>query len=169
LHIYDADDFMIDLTASVRRAESWNIHPVPVHGGKIGLRTALDELVKDGWQFQRALFETHGSSGSIAFGGQSITGNTFRTYYAGRGYERIFSYWFCRIYFNGCNVADDPGGWDFLDAAGAIFLRIGGGTVFGQTGSGRPIIFTGHIHHFRSSTSYSVWWPGGKFLGHDVE
>jgi len=173
LHIYDADDLSVDFTASVRSTLTLYgrtfIHKVPIHDGKFGLRTALDKLVKDGRQFSRALFETHGSSGRIYFGDDAISGDTFRTYYAGRGYESIFSYLFCRIYFNGCNVADDPNGWDLLDAAGSVFLRRGGGSVFAQTQIGRPIILTGHVHHFGSSTHYSRWAPGGVFLGHDVE
>jgi hypothetical protein len=172
LHIYDANDLLIDFTASARRHNLFsnaNIYPVPIHGGRLGLRDALDKLVSDGQQFSRALFETHGSSGAIFFGDQYVTGSTFRTYYAGRGYERIFPYVFSRIYFNGCNVADNPYGWDLLDAAGSVFLRRGGGTVFAQTGVGRPIIFTGHVHHFGSSTSYSVWAPGGLFAGHSEE
>jgi len=176
LHIYDADALSIALTASARRnprlpglSLPTNIYPVPIHGGRHGLLIALDKLVKDGQSFSRALFETHGSSGSIYFGGESITGDTFRTFYNARGYDRLFSYLFCRIYFNGCSVADNPYGWDLLDAAGAVFLRLGGGAVFAQTEPGYPNFFNGHVYHFGSFTSYSVWAPGGMFLGHDVK
>jgi hypothetical protein len=174
LHIYDADDLLIDVTASVRNfgipgLSVKRIHQVPVHGGKVGLLTELDNLVKTGRSFRRALFETHGSTGAISFGGEKVTGDTFRTLYNNRGYERIFNYMWARIYFNGCNVADDPKGWDFLDAAGKVFLRLGGGTTFASTGVGRPIIFTGHVHHFGSDTYYSLWAPGGHFVGHSKD
>lgn len=171
LHIYDADSLSIAMTASARRNTLWsrpNIYPVPIHGGRLGLLTALDKLVRDGQQFSRALFETHGNVGTIFFESEAITGDTWRSFYNNRGYEKIFSFWWCRIYFNGCNVADNPSGWDFLDAAGSVFLRRGGGRVFAQTGVGRPIIFTGHIHHF-GSTRASLWAPGGMFAGHVEE
>ena len=173
LHIYDASDNMIIATAFVRRNHPMKsmldyVHAVPVEGEKAGLRAALDELVSTDTQFGRALFETHGSTGAIYFGGEAVTGADFRGW-AGRGYERIFSYLWARIYFNGCNVADSPNGWDFLDGAGSIFLKRGGGTTFAQTGVGRPIIFSGHVHHFGSSTAYSLWAPGGVFTGHDVD
>ena len=174
LHIYDVDDFSIVSTAFVRRNNPLRsaldvVHPVPVEGGQVGLRNALDALVRDRQQFGRALFETHGSTGAIYFGGEAITGSDFRSFFTGRGYEKISPYLWARIYFNGCNVADAPNGWDFLDTAGRLFLRFGGGTTFAQTGLGRPIIFTGHVHHFGSSTSYSLWAPGGVFAGHDVD
>jgi hypothetical protein len=178
LHIYDATDFSIDLTASVRNfsfsipgLNPWGnrIHQVPVSDGISGLRQALDELVKRNLTFSRALFETHGQSGAIFFAGQRIDGETWRNYFSGRGYERIFPYLRCHIYFNGCNVADDPNGWDFLDAAGSVFLKRCGGVVFAQTGLGRVIILTGHVYHFSASTKYSVWLPGGFFLGHNVK
>lgn len=167
LHIYDADDLSVDLTASVRRYREWT-YRVPIHDGKLGLRNALDALVSEGKQFSHALFETHGNVGQIFFGNQAVTGNHFRTYFAGRGYEKIFSYLWARIYLNGCNVMDDPFGWDLLDAAGSVFLKRGGGTVFAQAGAGRPLIFSGHVHHF-GKTSYSVWAPGGVFTGHNVD
>ena len=138
LHIYDADDLSVDLTASVRRYREWT-YRVPIHDGKLGLRNALDALVSEGKQFSHALFETHGNVGQIFFGNQAVTGNHFRTYFAGRGYEKIFSYLWARIYLNGCNVMDDPFGWDLLDAAGSVFLKRGGGTVFAQAGQAAPL------------------------------
>jgi len=98
-----------------------------------------------------------------------IDGDTWRNYLADRGYERIFSYWHCRIYFNGCNIADNPKCWDFLDAAGSVFLKRGGGIVFAQTKVGRTMMLTGHVIHFDAETKRSVWSPGGLFLGHNVE
>ena len=176
LHIYDSTDFSVDWTASVRNfsipglGPGKNIHQVPVSDGISGLRRALDQLVRDGRSYSRALFETHGNSGSITFNGERIDGETWRNYYSGRRYESIFSLWGpSRIYFNGCNIADDPLGWDFLDAAGSVFLKRGGGVVFAQTDVGRVNFFTGHVIHFNDSTKYSVWLPGGVFLGHNVK
>jgi len=171
LHIYDASDLSIDSTAAIRRLWSapQNIHRVPVYG-YVDLLDKLNELVRDGREYPRALFETHGSSGAIYFGNDKINANMMKHNFAGKGYDRIFPYLWSRIYFNGCNVADDPDGWDFLDAAGSVFLRRGGGIVFAQTEVGRPIVLpAGHVHHFGATTAYSVWMPGGYFAGHQED
>src|SRR3954449_2512351 len=93
LHVYDTNDLMIDMTASIRRNALWlprdNIHPVGVKS-VLELRDALDEIVEKGLSFPRALFETHGSSGTIYFGPHAIKADTWRGLFGGRGYERIF-------------------------------------------------------------------------------
>jgi hypothetical protein len=173
LHIYDPTDLLISLTASVRRFNTpWltgNLTQLPIRNGLVGLLNALDDLVSKRREFARCIFETHGESGTIYFGRERITGDTFRTFYNKRGYEKLFPYLWSRIYFNGCNIADIPNGWDFLDGAGSVFLKLGGGSTFAQTEVGRPVIFTGHVVHFGASTHYSRWAPGGLFLGHWLE
>jgi hypothetical protein len=61
LHIYDAESYSIRATAWARRNASivvpLMVYPVPVEGGRWGLRTALDKLVKEGLTFQRCLVE----------------------------------------------------------------------------------------------------------------
>ena len=171
LHIYDASDLVIALTASARRNTLWsrpNIYPIPINHGIPDLLLELDKLVNTRQEFSRALFETHGSSGSISFGKDRIDGRVWRIVFKNKGYESIFPYYHSRIYFNGCNVADNPHGWDFLDSAGSVFLKRTGGVAFAQTGVGRPIMFTGHVVHFGGSTAYSTWAPGGVFLGHSI-
>jgi hypothetical protein len=167
LHVYDSSDLMIDITASIRRLVGRSpVHQIAVKG-RFDLVDALDKLVSDGEVFGRAIFETHGSTGTIYFGEDPITGDVFRGW-TSRGYNKIFGMW-ARIYFNGCNVADDPDGWDFLDGAGKLFLSRGGGQTFAQTGAGRPILFSGHVVHFNAKVCRSVWAPGGFFSGHVVE
>jgi hypothetical protein len=167
LHIYDSSDLMIDFTSSIRMVFGMDrVHRIAVPG-RFDLVDAIDELVAKDMTFNRCLFYTHGSSGSIRFGRDRIDGNVFRGW-SSRGWNRLFAY-HSRIYFNGCNVADDPWGWDFLDGAGKCFLSRAGGVTFAQTGVGRPIIFTGHIVHFGAKVCKSVWAPGGLFVGHSVE
>jgi hypothetical protein len=173
LHIYDASDLSIRYTAWARRHEdllaSFMVYPVPIDNGVAGLQRALDELVSDRKTFARCLFETHGNAGRIYFNGEKLDATALSARFANRGYEKIFPYPFSRIYFNGCDISDDNGGWDFLDAAGRIFLRLGGGTTFAQTGLGRIPpwgLFTGHIYHFGANTCYSLWLPGGRFISH---
>jgi hypothetical protein len=173
LHIYDCSDYLIAATAAARRnIMGENTYPVAVNGIN-DLTEALDKLRDGDHEFRRALFETHGSPGTIYFGGEPINAKTWKTSFAGRGYERIFPYYLCKILFNGCRVAEDgknEKGWDFLDAAGSVFLKIGGGVTMAQTGVGHPIILTGHIRHSGDDSAfYSTWAPGGTFLGHEVE
>ena len=78
------------------------------------------------------MFYTHGNSGKIFFGEQQ--GN--RTIDAGvlqtklNGYDALFPK-FTRMHFAGCNVAEDEVGWKFLETAGKVFLKRGGGLTFG--------------------------------------
>jgi hypothetical protein len=167
LHIYDSSDFMIDLTASIRRLTgSASIYKIAVEG-RFDLVDALDKLVSDGETFSRCIFETHGSPGAIYFGQDLIDGDVFRGW-TNRGYNKVFNLW-SHIYFNGCNIADNETGWDFLDGAGKLFLTHGGGQASAQSEVGRPILFTGHVVHFGAKVCRSVWAPGGVFLGHTVE
>lgn len=169
LHIYDATDRSIRLTSWLRR-NSWgaNVYPVPIEGGLEGLRVALRDLVSAGKTFDRCLFETHGSEGQISFGHEALAMSNIDSWLANQGYDRLFPHR-SRIYFNGCNIADNDKGWDFLDAAGRIFLRIGGGETFAQTRFGTAYPWNwlnGHIYHIGSQTCYSRWYPGGVFRDH---
>ena len=101
------------------------------------------------------------------------TPETLKSFFANRAYEKIFPYFHSRIYFNGCNVADDPSGWDFLDTAGSIFLKMFGGVTFAQTKPGYVLpawsSLTGHVAHLFADTCYSVILPGGRVSGHVKE
>ena len=169
LHIYDAADRGTRLTAWIRR-NSWrsNVYPLPIEDGLAGLMRALDKLAAERKTFQHCLIETHGNAGVIFFKGEFLDGQRLTIFFGGRGYESIFPHW-SRIYFNGCNIADDDKGWDLLDAAGQMFLRIGGGETFASTrfGSLYPWDYlNGHIYHIASDTCYSRWFPGGVFRDH---
>jgi len=97
LHIYDSSDLMIDITTSVRRVFGMDrVHRIAVKG-RFDLVDAIDELVAKDMTFNRCLFETHGSSGSIYFGGDAIDGDVFRRWFS-RGWNRLFAY-HSRIYF----------------------------------------------------------------------
>jgi hypothetical protein len=69
-----------------------------------------------------------------------------------------------RVYFNGCNVAEGSAGWDFLEAAAAVFLNPGGGTVFGQTSAGFANPLNGHVVHLWGKTKTLFVDPKGKIL-----
>ncbi|HEY3621145.1 MAG TPA: hypothetical protein VGL12_01890 [Roseiarcus sp.] len=178
LHIYDAESYSIRATAWARRNASivapLMVYPVPVEGGRWGLRTALDKLVKEGLTFQRCLVETHGNVGAIFFDDERVDESNLVQLYGNRGYENIFSHVMAnKIYFNGCYIADDGGGWQFLDTVGRVFLRRAGGVVMAQTGAGRHLLgwttLTGHIIHFGADTCYSTILPGGMAAGHTTD
>jgi hypothetical protein len=111
--------------------------------------------------------------GDIYFDDEAVDSGNLKSFFANRAYEKIFPYFHSRIYFNGCNVADDPSGWDFLDTAGSIFLKMFGGVTFAQTKPGYVLpawsSLTGHVAHLFADTCYSVILPGGRVSGHVKE
>jgi hypothetical protein len=145
LHIFDSSDSRIIQTAE-KRGELWR---VGLASGN-DLVPALDDLLKGGARFDRVLFETHGSPGTIYFGNQYV-GASWWTSVLNRGYTNLTTA-NSRIYFNGCNVAEGADGWAFLDAAARCFLTPGGGEVFGQTSLGFGNPFNGHVVHLWGTT-----------------
>jgi len=143
LHIYDASDWRVRQTAGRRDA----VYGLGVRKVNDDLVRGLDALAAGGQRFAQILFETHGSPGVIGFGDESICAGWLRENLKTRHYETL-----ClpdtKVYFNGCNVAEGDEGWDFLEAAGEVFLRTEGGTVFGQNSLGWGNPFNGHVVHF---------------------
>jgi hypothetical protein len=160
LYIYDASSPEDRDQARVRFGDG-DVRALAV-ASRAELTTELDRLVAEKAYFSRVLVQTHGAPGRIDFNGLSIYDTTLKTHFAGRGYERLFPL-YTRIYFDGCNVAEGSSGDGFLQTVGEIFLRRGGGEVFGWTSLGYgithriPIIgghtvhVTGHVKkmHFR--------------------
>jgi hypothetical protein len=178
LHIYDAESYSIRATAWSRRNENIlatvMVYPVPIEGGRGGLRPALDKVLKEGATFQRCLVETHGNVGRIAFDDEKVDAIDVAQLLGNRGYENIFpNPMVNKIYFNGCYIADNGGGWEFLDAVGRVFLRKSGGVVMAQTGAGRVLpgwsLLTGHVTHIGADTCYSYILPGGVVGSHKTE
>ena len=149
LHIFDSSDMRIRQTVNARSTPG-TVTRLPVSDGD-KFADALDSLVSASSTFDRVLFETHGGPGLIEFGGKSITADWWRWAARWRKYTRLTTAG-ARVYFNGCNVSEGPSGWDFLEAAAAVFLTPGGGTVFGQTSVGFGNPFNGHVVHFWGST-----------------
>lgn len=145
LHVFDASDWRIRQTAGARG----EVHRLPVTSGA-ELLTQLDALKGAGKHFSRILFETHGSPGRISFGNRYIDATWVRSLIP-RGYTSLTTR-NARVYFNGCNVAEGDGGWDFLEAAVELFLTPGGGEVFGQTSVGFGNPFNGHVVHLWGDT-----------------
>ena len=150
LHIFDSSDSRILQTVDARG----ETNRVPISDGNAFLGI-MDGLARKALEpstaaFDRVLFETHGSSGKITFGNTYISGS-YLAGCTGRGWANIVTL-NARVYFNGCNVASDPNGWAFLEAAAAVFLTPGGGEVFGQTSLGFGNPFNGHVVHLWGST-----------------
>ena len=131
LHIYDGDFNWLMRSSAVGRKAS---HTIKVTGGVAGFFRELDALVAKRMTFDRAVIESHGNAGMIFFKGQVIRASDWRQR-SGRGYERLFPN-VARIYFTGCNVADQEAGWEFLTEAGKLFLRGSGGLVFAHDSVG---------------------------------
>lgn len=144
LHIYDSSDSRIVQTANQRGA----VNRLPIANAN-NLLGALDGLLTNGSFFDRILFETHGSPGRIYFGGVYIDAAWWNAI-PGR-FNRLAAST-CRIYFNGCNVAEGSSGWAFLESVVGCFMTSGGGEVFGQTSVGFGNPFNGHVVHLWGST-----------------
>lgn len=99
------------------------------------VRAGLDGLVAGKQRFNRVVFDTHGSEGQIVFGEDGFGAITWRTMFAGRGYEDLFPF-FSKMYFSGCNVSDTGEGWDFLEAASDVFFKAHGGVTMAYTSLG---------------------------------
>ncbi len=167
LQIYDADDEATRDTAGDRGGVS---HSVAVTGGREGFANAVNRLAVSGRIFDRVVVESHGGPGQIYFGGQFIDAAFLRVLFTGN-YLRLFPM-YTRMYFNGCYVAQDGTGWDFLESAGAIFLKAGG-SVFAHTSAGYAFpgwvpMAGSHTVHFSGSTRFVEVGFGGVILGRDT-
>jgi hypothetical protein len=154
LHIYDSSDSGIVGTAKNRSADK-----KLAISDKTDLKDSLDKLITEGKVYDRILFETHGKPGMIKFNNKELD----RSYWLlipGR-YEKLTAP-FARIYFNGCNVAEDEVGWRFLEAVARVFMPASNGEVFGHTsmGLGNPYPFGSHTWHFWGDTR-TVYVKGG--------
>ena len=144
LEIYDDDSLLMSHNAWARTG--LDLYQLGIKNGKDGLIKSLDKLLLEHKTFKRVLFNTHGNEGMILFKNQPIDAAWLKGL-RGRRYERLFLFPKTRMYFAGCNVAEGTRGWNFLEAAGQTFLRIGGGVVFASTG-GSPLC-SGLDHYYR--------------------
>src|SRR5438876_10462370 len=74
----------------------------------------LDDLVRRGAGFERALFQTHGNPGGIWLGNDFVNDHELTTSFSGGRYCSLLPRSNTRIYFDGCNIAEDPDGCAFL-------------------------------------------------------
>lgn len=126
---------------------------------------ALNGLLARRLTFSRVLFQTHGAAGCIKFNGMSIYDTTLKEYFAGKGYHALFPS-YTRFYFDGCNVAEGTLGTEFFLKVGEIFLKLGGGEVFGYTSPGYGLsgwipFLGGHTMHFSGELKKLYFKPGG--------
>jgi hypothetical protein len=184
LYIYDATNSLMKGVASVN-SDGNLLTRLGIRGGLAELRRELSRLVAQGWVFQRAVFNTHGNAGVIAFD-NADTGNTdFLHHYevksmlGSSNYDRLFPYQFTRIYFSGCNVAEGDEGWAFLTAAGEALLKNSdGGSTFGWTSKGfgmtwwTPLVLNsfatslaaGNVVHVWGDVRVVIFGHGGRVL-----
>jgi len=123
LYVYDKSSSLDKKQAAGRFDGVSDVVTVPA-ASIAELKSSLDQmagLVK----FDRAVFQTHGSPGTIYFKDDALTSYRLLTEFAGRGYTSLFAAG-SRLYFDGCNVGEGEAGEKFLAAAGKIFLAAGG-------------------------------------------
>jgi hypothetical protein len=100
---------------------------------KEDLHLQLSGLKAGKMQFDRCVIQTHGNSGYIVFGDDRIDYSMLAAFK--NRYQSLFSAG-AHLYFDGCNVAQGERGWEFLQTAGEVFLKSGGGVVTGFTNAG---------------------------------
>ncbi|MFD2934202.1 DUF4347 domain-containing protein [Spirosoma flavum] len=127
------------------------------------MRKALDDLLAANTSVDRLLVETHGSPGRIYLGASAIDHTVVNSFFANRGYERMFPNG-ARIVFNGCNVAEGDTGWRFLERFGETLLGLNGGQVTGWTSGGLSNPFSGHVVHLWGAVRVLYFAPGGTIL-----
>jgi hypothetical protein len=133
LYIYDAtDQGVLDM---VRKDQGVQTYMLPVRGGTYLLSELLEGLLRSGKRFRNVVFITHGRAGMIGFDNNELGVEQLDRYFTDKGLERLFPK-YTRMYFAGCNAAVGEEGWKFLEAAGRLFLKVGGGEVFGWTSYG---------------------------------
>ena len=148
-----------------QREETANSYSIDLRNGLPELITRMTELVDQGYKFKNCIFTGHGNSGVIWVGqGYQITRTTWYTKFYRKGFDRLFLNSSSRVYFAGCNVAEDPHGWAFLAAAARSLFGTTGGTAFGWTSWGFGSPFSGHERHLWGDTKAVTVLAGGEHL-----
>ena len=156
LYIYDKTDWQDRMQAAGRFSGDDDVMTIPIESGLSELKKQFQILAHNGQVFfDRVVMQTHGSPGRVWFGNDGINYKTWESDFT--GFDSIFPN-FTRLYFDGCNVAEGGDGTEFLRAAGYVFLKRGGGDVFGWTTLGMAVpghipIFGGHTLHWSNPFS----------------
>lgn len=163
LYVYD-NTSSLDIKQAAGRFSDGEVHTIGAASPE-QLLQALDGLVAAGATFSRVLVQTHGGPGRVWFNGVPVGEAMLRQRFAPRNYHTLFPH-YTRIYFDGCNVAEGAAGTEFLRAAGEVFLRLGGGEVFGFTSVGHGVwgwvpIIGGHTLHFSGRLKKLFFRTGG--------
>jgi len=128
LYVYDA-------TVSALEDRNDADFTVRVKGGGFVMSQEFDKIIAQGMTYKRAVVTCHGKPGVIRFDGNDIDSKRLKELFENKGYDKMFP-GKTRIYFNGCNVGDEEIGLEFLETAGSIFLKRGGGEVFAMDNKG---------------------------------
>lgn len=150
--------------AFFKREESEDSFSLHLTDGLPELKRRMQALLKDGIIFNNCIFTGHGNSGVIWLGSDTITRHVWYQEFYGKGYDRLFPFKNARLYFAGCNVAEDPHGWAFLEAAARSLLGYAGGSAFGWTSSGFGSPISGHERHLWGDTKAVMVLAGGESL-----
>jgi hypothetical protein len=166
LYIYDATSTLDRMQAAGRFSGQHDVLTIGIQKEIPELVTVFNQLLASNQHFNRVLFQTHGNTGRILFNHHRLDAGVLKAQF--RSYGALFPF-FTRIYFDGCNVAEDSSGTDFLLAAGEVFLQVGGGEVFGWKNLGHPVpgflpFIGGHTIHFGGAANFKRirFFPGGS-------
>jgi hypothetical protein len=160
LCVYDADDSHTRAIGSARDAD----YKLAVSGGIKGLTEAWKALTAQNMQFSRVVFDTHGNVGQILFTHEAVHWGNWASIFDVASAAKMFPY-YTRVYFSGCNIAEDSEGWLFLQEVGKGFCRGAAGVTFAWTSKGYVLCTswpTDHWIHGSGDVKYVVFSPGGR-------
>ena len=147
-----------------KRESSDDSYSMHLENGLIEMKRRMRELIEDGVTFRNCIVTGHGSSGHVKVCSDSITRRVWYDHFYRKGFDRLFPGSNGRLYFAGCNVAEDPHGWAFLAAAARSLMSNGGGSAFGWTSLGFGSLISGHERHFWGDTKAVMVSAGGDTL-----
>lgn len=166
--IYDSKDTGIGMSVSTATdyAKKYGWTAVGV-GSLQELRDALDAMKTNNVRLERLLVTTHGSPGSISFGGQSLSVANIG-WVTGRGYEDLFEPG-ARVFLDGCNVAEGAAGSGFLRKLGETFFIKASGSIGASTSAGLGNPFGAGVFHLWGETKRLYFQAGPRLVEEFVQ
>jgi hypothetical protein len=143
-------------TTAPRRARELGARAIGVKGLN-DFEAELKNL--KGTKIDRMVIESHGRPGAVFLGKDTLS-STSLIRLKGQGHEDLFEA-NARVLLNGCNVAENAVGRQFLLDLARLFLFKGGGRVGGGTAKGYTEIGSDKVFHLTGTQVYAYINKGG--------
>ncbi len=159
----DPNTFMIPVQSPPKAAQT---------AALIFARDQLVSLLNQGTRLKSLVFVSHGRPGAIRIDDDTVDAKSLTNFFSNHSLQWLMAE-SGKVYFAGCNVADEEAGWKFLEAAAQVFLSGSGGKAFGWTSYGfgfnRSFGLVPNIVHVWGRPRYVYMSADGKTLKRDVD